>query len=391
MKQISARCWALVAVLFGSALSAQPVAYFETLDLDSQWASAELTKSGGHVLDLSAFASPMRVTVESNSGLLDRSPREVAEAIAASNTLLLKGEVTGSKASWVRLARVGGQWSGALWDGHELYLIDDAAALRASGFQGVPWDAKTVIFRQTEVRWPAARDLVVAPYTEAVLPPGELKLSNFGFPVHRAQKGSASGSSRVLSMTIVADTEFVAINSSDPAGAVMARINVVDGVYASQTGVALRVAHLELLEDNGPLTQTDSGDLLVEFRDYMRDSDLPQPGLTHLFSGKNFDSNIVGVAYLGVLCSQNWGFGINEFRGSGSSGAMILAHEMGHNFGAPHDGSGACASETFRGIMNPSINGSDQFSQCSLDTMADDISRASCLEIIDFVWANGFE
>lgn len=384
-------CFAISALLFLGAASAQPVAYFESLDLDSQWEAAVLSKAEQQVLDLSAFANPMQVTVESNAALLERVPRDVSEAIAAGNTLLLKGRVNRNDRSWVRLARVGGQWSGALWDGHELYLVDDAAALRASGFQGIPWNAKTVIFRQSEVRWPAARDLVVAPYTDAVLPANSLDLSATHVPGYLLQKGAASGSSRVLSMTIVADTEFVALNSSDPAGAVMARINVVDGVYASQTGVSLRVAHLELLTDNGPLTQTDSGDLLVEFRDYMRDSDLPQPGLTHLFSGKNFDSNIVGVAYLGVLCSQNWGFGINEFRGSGSSGAMILAHEMGHNFGAPHDGSGECSSETFRGIMNPSINGSDQFSQCSLDTMADDINRASCLEVIDFVWSNGFE
>lgn len=391
MMKYSARWLALFTFLACSSAGAQPVAYFEMLDLDTQWEKAVQSKSPEKVLVLSAFASNLNMAVKPNSDLLSRIPQDLAQSITAGDTLLLKGKLNDNNASWVRLARVSGQWSGALWDGHELYLIDDAAALRASGFQGVPWDAKTVIFRQREVRWPAARDLVVFPSTGAVLTAENIDMNSFTAPGFRLRKGEASGFSRVLSMTIVADTEFVAINSSNPGAAVMARINVVDGVYASQTGVSIRVAHLELLTDNGPLTQTNSGDLLVEFRDYMRDSDLPQPGLTHLFSGKNFDSNIVGVAYVGVLCSQGWGFGINEFRGSGSSGAMILAHEMGHNFGAPHDGSGACADETFRGIMNPSINGSDEFSQCSLDTMADDISRASCLEIIDHVWANGFE
>ena len=380
-----------ILVLLAWTAGAQPKAYFDELDLDAQWGGRELSKSQSVNLDLSAFAVPMQALLSGHEELLGRVPNHIADEIKASDAVFLKGRLKDNPRSWVRLSRVSGQWSGAVWDGYELYLIDDAAALRSSGFSGIPFDAETVIFRQREARWPAARDLVVDPRTDFRIPPGQLDLANWSLPDTVPEKGTTPGSSRELSMTIVADTEFIAINSANPAAAVMARINVVDGVYASQTGVAIRVAHLELLTDNGPLTTTDSGDLLRDFRSYMNSSDLPQPGLTHLFSGKNFDSNIVGVAYLGVLCSQSYGYGINEFRGSGSSGAMVLAHEMGHNFGAPHDGSGACADETFRGIMNPSINGSEEFSQCSLDTMADDINRAGCLEIIDHVWANGFE
>ena len=58
-----------------------------------------------------------------------------------------------------------------------------------------------------------------------------------------------------------------------------------------------------------------------------------------------------------------------------------MAHELGHNFGAQHDGEagGACAAVPLDFLMAPNLNFSETFSQCSLDTMRPVIAAASCV------------
>ncbi|MGH8308590.1 MAG: M12 family metallo-peptidase, partial [Steroidobacteraceae bacterium] len=57
------------------------------------------------------------------------------------------------------------------------------------------------------------------------------------------------------------------------------------------------------------------------------------------------------------------------------------AHEIGHNFDAPHDGDtgAACASTPQSFLMAPRLNGSQQFSSCSIDQMARLATSGWCL------------
>jgi hypothetical protein len=60
--------------------------------------------------------------------------------------------------------------------------------------------------------------------------------------------------------------------------------------------------------------------------------------------------------------------------------ALIAAHELGHNFNAPHDGeAGACAATAQTFLMAPRVNFSDQFSSCSLEQINARIKTAQCL------------
>jgi hypothetical protein len=67
--------------------------------------------------------------------------------------------------------------------------------------------------------------------------------------------------------------------------------------------------------------------------------------------------------------------------------SLIAAHEIGHNFGAQHDGESgtSCASEAGSFIMSPSINGSREFSACSIDVMQAQAAAAPCVTALPTV------
>jgi len=111
-------------------------------------------------------------------------------------------------------------------------------------------------------------------------------------------------------------------------------------------------------------------------------------GLTHLFTGRDLDGTTSGIAYLGSVCAQrprfdtrSFGVGLSEGVRGATLDSLVAAHEIGHNFGAPHDGdpNEACASTPTIFLMAPSINGSNQFSACSITQMQAEIAAASCL------------
>ncbi len=110
-------------------------------------------------------------------------------------------------------------------------------------------------------------------------------------------------------------------------------------------------------------------------------------GLTHLFTGRDLDGTTVGIAWTGALCSNFFGAGLSEGNDTAAFDSLVAAHEIGHNFGAPHDGEAGSACEAQAGdwLMSPRLNGVDQFSQCSIDEMSDDIASASCITALPAV------
>jgi hypothetical protein len=103
-------------------------------------------------------------------------------------------------------------------------------------------------------------------------------------------------------------------------------------------------------------------------------------GVTHLMTGRNLDGNTVGIAYMGSVCRGDTAASLSAGSHSTMMSALIAAHELGHNFNAPHDGeAGACSSTPQTFLMAPTINMSSQFSSCSLQQMQTRIQTAQCL------------
>ncbi len=96
-----------------------------------------------------------------------------------------------------------------------------------------------------------------------------------------------------------------------------------------------------------PDTPGDTAAMLTEFRNAWNASGWPATAdLAHFLSGASLGG---GRAYVNVLCSQTFGYGVSgNLRGNinwgtwtGNAGSftwdfVVLAHELGHNFGANH-------------------------------------------------------
>src|SRR5262249_4400984 len=130
-----------------------------------------------------------------------------------------------------------------------------------------------------------------------------------------------------------------------------------------------------------PFTKTAPEDLLSQVRQYRGSHAAQQAtGATHLMTGRDLDGDTVGIAYMGSVCDSQSADSLSDGAHSTLMSALITAHELGHNFNAPHDGEpGACASTPQTFLMAPKINFSDQFSSCSLDQINARIRTASCL------------
>jgi hypothetical protein len=150
-----------------------------------------------------------------------------------------------------------------------------------------------------------------------------------------------------LEVAMIADFEFFSAEL-DPEGALLSRLNVVDGIFSEQVGVAITARELNVFDDPAdPFTTSDAGTLLDQVGRYrVATPAIAATGLAHLVTGRNLtrrnaqndlDDSIIGIAYLFGVCEAEIGVSVSE-RLDPFSSALVAAHEFGHNFGAPHDG-----------------------------------------------------
>jgi hypothetical protein len=160
------------------------------------------------------------------------------------------------------------------------------------------------------------------------------------------------------------------------------RMNVVDGIFSSQVGVTtIPTDFITFATDNDPFTSSEASSLLNQFAVYRNSTPLVRSrGLAHLLTGRPLNGNTIGIAFLGSLCQAHEGTGLSESSEFIDS-ALIIAHEVGHNFGAPHDGQAGspCATTPRNFIMSPELNGSSTFSACSLQQMQPRVQAAACI------------
>ncbi|QDP86030.1 T9SS type A sorting domain-containing protein [Chryseobacterium sp. SNU WT5] len=83
-------------------------------------------------------------------------------------------------------------------------------------------------------------------------------------------------------------------------------------------------------------------------------------------------SGAVGLAWVGTICTNNR-YNVCDKLGSSSQNRVLVAHEMGHNFGANHDAAGS------NYIMAPSVSAATTWSSSSKNAISGHIASRSCL------------
>ena len=283
-----------------------------------------------------------------------------------------RGELNEVPGSWVRLVIDGERTTGLISDGDTVYALE--------------WRDETntnVLFRLDDLEIPAGMlSCGAAAKSQTAL--GLLQKTAADVE-SRAARGP--GATTNLNVAAIGDFEFTSDKGAGNAVAEMiTRMNNVDGIFSEQLGVQLTVNRTDTFaSSDDPFSDTTvPGELLNELADY-RDGNADQHsnGLTHLFTGRNLDGTTVGIAFLNAVCSRGFGAGLTQTSNSVTSDSLVAAHEIGHNFGAPHDGTDGspCESTPQDFLMAPRINGSDEFSACSIDQMQSFLAspRAGCL------------
>ena len=156
-------------------------------------------------------------------------------------------------------------------------------------------------------------------------------------------------------LAVETDFQFYSIFGNSTAATQYATqmIAAVSDVFERDTQTTISIAYLGIYtSSNDPWSTPEApgsgtGDLLTEFRTAWSGGGWPVAAdLAHFVSGANLGG---GVAYVGALCSQSFGFGVSAningninwgtFTGAPQASNwdfIVVAHELGHNFGSLH-------------------------------------------------------
>lgn len=384
--------WAAVALLAASSRAAAQdvtILQYETVPSFGAAAAAAGTAPGSSgkpqaaavpTWSFVAYGRHFDVELEPNERLmLGLAPERRARL---RDVELYAGRLTGMPDSWVRIARHRGIVSGVIWDGATLYAVETERRIARFAVNPSAGGGDVAVYRIADTLG-VLRDEVIRPSGDAPEASDAERPAAITKPLP-----TPVGLGARLDLAVVADELFIAREGEFAEAALLSILNIVDGIYVMQIGIHLGLADLVLLDSPGPFTSNDARTLLSQLEEYKASNPtFRASGLAHLFTGRNLDEQqgssgqLVGVANVGAICSARFGAGLTQATFPMLSNALIAAHEIGHNFGAPHDGEegSPCAHEPPDFLMATSVNGSREFSQCSIEKIAAKLQNAACL------------
>ncbi|KAG8435652.1 hypothetical protein GDO86_013544 [Hymenochirus boettgeri] len=187
------------------------------------------------------------------------------------------------------------------------------------------------------------------------------------YGLRRKKRGVLPTTSYVELGAVVDNLRFKADNMNMTALEVetVQLINIVDSMFI-RLNIRIILTSLTVFNQTNPfdVSSGTAGDVLGRFSDWKNQNNAVRSDISHLLIGRDSFSGVVGMAFVGTVCSPNLGTSISTFTPGKDivSHASVVAHELGHNLGMSHDDS-SCSD--FAYIMHAVDTGSKNFSSCS--------------------------
>ena len=304
-----------------------------------------------------------------------------------------RGQLVDQEDSWLRLSQIAGKWSGIVSLAGENYIIQDLVDTTDGGLQPLGRQkagARTLSAKPVEALDSAATQCGIS--TDTALQKSHSALSAPQPPaVQQASYGSmcattVDGVCMFAEVEFVFDQEFQRLIGDAAKSTAAAIVNMAEGFYVNDLKVGFDAVTMQFLSVDLFSATTNAHTLLADIRDKKRSGQISfvknRQALLHLVTGRSFGSSTAGIAYTGVLCNGNGnGVGTSQLlnrHGADKAAltALVVAHEIGHNFGANHDGDADRNNSCSDGfIMAPRVkSGTSQFSSCSVAEMQRTIS-----------------
>ena len=338
-------------------------------------------------LNKSSFAERIQVNLESSS-------EQSQPAIE-----LYQGTAPEVPGSWIAASHQDGEWQGLASIHDKLYELkgfgmSGAALAVLDGEESVSMQADELDLSgefdlANMCAMPHAYNEVTTSTLASILPSanavnnGAVGQNNVAFAV-----GAITQAVNV----VLALDQFHTAQYADSVQRAMRILNNVDAIYRNSLGIAINNTAIQTFDNNNPLfVGITNAEVLLD-QSIINQANVfgnNQRTLGALITARDIQvpligNGVAGIAPLNATCTIINGFDIavsvNEDRATEGVASVILAHEMGHNFGAEHDGppnNAACPVSTF--IMSPVVaNGLNAFSQCSRDEINAHIANGTC-------------
>lgn len=202
---------------------------------------------------------------------------------------------------------------------------------------------------------------------------------------HAGGNGSSTGPAamKVAELAVDADLRYYQRHGSNTTTAqnqVTTVINAVNAIYRRDVEIDHRITTIIVRTTNIYAWTGDLCNLLGQFGSYWSaNHGNVRRDVAHLFTGEGSFSGVIGCAYVGVVCTGSSYGSSKAFSSSLNTNAGLVAHEMGHNWGAGH-----CNSSSPCNIMCSGLGGCSgslgSFAPVSISAIVAHKNSRGCLD-----------